>query len=136
MALHKRDHAQRIAKTRHHTDPQQGAQPVEELEAAVRQARNPGHGWQQGADKRQKTAREQRQQAVAVKHAGGALMVLMRQMRQPAFHRLRIAQPAPLHIAQPAAEAGGGGQTGDSGHKVQDAFSNQRAGEQQQAVSR
>ncbi len=135
MTLHEWDHAQRIAEARDHADPQQGAQPVEELEAAVRQTGNPRHGWQQGTDKCQKAAREQCQQTVAVKHAGGALMVLMRQVRQPAFHRLRIAQPASLYIAQPAAEAGGGGQNGDSGHKVHDAFSNQRAGEQQQAVS-
>ena len=52
----KRDHAQRIAEAGDDADPQQGAQPVEELEAAVRQAGNARHGWQQGADKGQKAA--------------------------------------------------------------------------------
>jgi hypothetical protein len=110
------------------------ALPVEELKAAVGEPGNARHGWQQGADKGQETTGQQRQQTVFIKHAGRALMVLMRQMRQPAFHRFGIAQPAPLHIAQPAAEAGGGGKNGDSGHKVHDAFGNERAGEQQQAV--
>lgn len=34
MVFHKRDHIQRIAKRGDYTHPQQGAQPVEELEAA------------------------------------------------------------------------------------------------------
>ena len=33
MSLHKRDHAERIAQTGNHADPQQRAEPVEELES-------------------------------------------------------------------------------------------------------
>jgi hypothetical protein len=78
MVFHEGDHIQRIAERGDHADPQQGAQPVEELEAAVRQTGNARHGWQQGANKRQETPGQQRQQAVSVKHAGRTLMVFMR----------------------------------------------------------
>ncbi len=78
MAFHKRDHAERIAKAGHHADPNHGAQPVEDLEATVRETGDARHRRQQCAHKRQETAGQQRQQAVAIEHAGGAVMVFRR----------------------------------------------------------
>jgi hypothetical protein len=69
-----------------------------------------------------------------IKHTGRTLMVLLRQMGEPAFNGFGIAKPASLQIAQPAAEAGSGGKDGKSRHKVHDAFGYERTGEQQQAV--
>ncbi len=78
MVFHKRDHIQRVAERSDHADPQKRAQPVEELEAAVRQTGNARHGRQKGANKRQETPGQQRQQAVPIEHAGRTLMIFMR----------------------------------------------------------
>ncbi len=96
MVLHKGDHVQRVAEGGYHANPQQGAQPVEELEAAVGEAGNARHRRQKRANEREETPGQQRQQAMPVEHAGRALMILMRQLRQPAFHDARVAQPAAL----------------------------------------
>ena len=65
-----------------------------------------------------------------------ALMIVRGQMRQPVLHDPRIAQPAPLNVAQPAAEAGGGGKQQQGFRKAHRPFGDQHAHEHKQTIPR
>lgn len=102
----------------------------------VAQAGQAGDGWQQGAHEGQEAADQQGGKPVAVEQVVSALMVVGRQVRKPALHRSRIAEPSALYVTDPAPQAGGDGQDNDGQREAHGAFGDQYADQDQQAVAR
>lgn len=78
MALNKGDVADGVTQCNQNADPQQAAQPVENLKACVVEARDPRHRGQDGANKSEKSPDQQCHQPMTMKQVPRSLVILHR----------------------------------------------------------